>query len=120
VADYNAVQDALAKGTDPAMLCSTCPWDRYCITPPTMTRADIEAQITKATALDEAESVKRRETGQSHSDVPVGTLMATLMFAGKDTAGTLCPVFSLRLRSSTGRTIADGIKGTMQKWDDQS
>ena len=44
--DYTAVQ--------PSMLCATCPWDRSCISPPTMTRAEIDAKMAAAAAQDDA------------------------------------------------------------------
>jgi hypothetical protein len=118
VTDYKPVQDALAKGADPAMLCATCPWDRNCLTPPAMTSADVDARIAEMAEADKTEAARRAALGEERP-MPVGALMATLVYAGRDTTGTLCPVFSLRLRSSGGRAVADLLKDTMQKWDDQ-
>lgn len=117
--DYKAVQDALAAGADPAMLCGTCPWDRYCITPPTMTSSEIDARVKEATLQDEAKARQAQALGKDPG-MPVGVLMTALVYAGRDTSGQLCPVFSLRLRSSKGREIADTLKGAMRDWDDQS
>jgi hypothetical protein len=115
MSDYKPVQDALAAGTPPAMLCMTCPWDRNCVTPPTMTRADVDAQVAEAKAMDEQQMAK-----PGADKMPVGTLLTALMFGGRDTAAQVCPVFALRLKSSGGRKLADGIRGSMQDWDDAS
>jgi hypothetical protein len=116
--DYQAVQKALAAGTDPAMLCATCPWDRNCFSPPTMTAADVEQQIREAKAKDERAAEMARLSGRDPA-MPVGTLMTALIYGGKDTSAQVCPVFGLRLRSSGGRKIADTFKALMQEWDDQ-
>lgn len=117
--DYTQVKDALASGADPAMLCTTCPWDRNCVIPPTMTSADIEAKITQATAEDEAKAESARTMGRE-AQMPVGLLMTAVIYGGKDTSAQVCPVFVLRLRSSAGRQIADAIRSSMQGWDDAS
>jgi hypothetical protein len=116
--DYQAVQNALASGTDPVMLCATCPWDRNCFSPPTMTSADVERQIAEAAAKDEQNAKEARLSGQAPG-MPVGSLITALVYGGKDTSAQVCPVFSLRLRSSGGRKIADAFKALMQDWDDQ-
>jgi len=116
--DYQAVQKALSGGADPAMLCATCPWDRNCITPPEMTAADIEARMKEGAAQDEKRAAEARAAGLDPG-MPAGTLLTALMFAGRDISAYVCPVFSLRLRSSGGRRIADAFKGQMQEWDDQ-
>ena len=116
--DYQAVQKALGDGADPAMLCATCPWDRNCFSPPTMTAADVEQQIAQAAAKDLAEAERARTLGKE-AQMPVASLMTMLIYAGKDTSAQVCPVFGLRLRSSDGREIADTFKALMQEWDDQ-
>lgn len=117
--NYDAVQKALESGADPAMLCATCPWDRTCVAPPTMTRAEIDAKMAESQAQDEARMKAEQDAGKSPA-MPVGALMTALVFAGKDTSASICPVFALRLRSSGGRQIADALKASMQGWDDQS
>lgn len=116
--DYQAVQKALSSGSDPAMLCATCPWDRNCFSPPTMTSADIEAQMAEAAAKDKAEAERARMEFREAA-MPAVTLMTAIIYAGKDTSAQVCPVFGLRLRSSGGRKIADTFKGLMQEWDDR-
>jgi hypothetical protein len=100
------------------MLCATCPWDRNCFTPPTMTAADVEAQVKEALEMDRSQAETARLLGRE-AQMPVGTLMTALIYAGKDTSAQVCPVLALRLRSSGGRKIADTFKGLMQDWDDQ-
>ena len=113
------VEDALASGADPAMLCQTCPWDRYCIEPPDMSKADYEAQMEKAKADDEAEVERKKAAGQQAS-LPMGSLLTALTLGGRTTMGKMCPVFAARLRSSSGRGIADGLKQQMAAWDDEA
>lgn len=117
--DYRPVSDALASGADPSMLCATCPWDRTCISPPTMTRAEIDAQMAKSQAEDEAARMKAVKEGKP-APMPVGSLLTAVTYGGRDTSAQVCPVFALRLRSSGGRQIADRLKDSMQRWDDQS
>lgn len=108
MADYDQVSKALASGADPAMLCMTCPWDRYCVQPPAMTRADIDAELAKAKREDMAQK------GPDGPGIPMHTLLTAMTTSGRDNLGQMCPVFALRLRSPDGRTIADGLKATMQ------
>jgi hypothetical protein len=117
MSDYPAVQKALAGGADPAMLCATCPWDRNCITPPTMTRAEVEARIADAAAKDEAEQAAAELAGVNPG-LPTATLVTLAAYAGRDQSAPCCPVFAMRLRTSTGRKAAELLKDSMQKWDD--
>lgn len=116
---YKAVKDAMENGALPEMLCGTCPWDRYCITPPTMSSAEVKALQTEAEEKDRAETEAARLRGEEPK-MPMGSLMTAMVFAGKDEQATLCPVFSARLRSSQGRVIADGFKTQMTNWDDEA
>ena len=116
MADYNPVKEALAAGADPAMLCATCPWDRNCVTPPAMTSAEVEQHIKKAGEADERKAL---EDGPGANRMPVGTLMAVAIYAGKDTALQACPVLGIRLRDSGGRKLADQVRSFMQSWQDQ-
>jgi hypothetical protein len=116
MSDYRRVQDALAKGAEPAMICATCPWDRLCISPPSMTREQIDDQVRQAAASDQKD--KGTAQGDSGAGFPIGTILATLTLAGRDTMAEMCPVFALRLRTGTGRQIADDTKKAMQGWDD--
>jgi hypothetical protein len=120
MADYEPVQKALGEGLDPAMLCQTCPWDRPCITPPTMTSAEVKAHMDKAVREDmERAAVTGGGGRESGLSAIAGTLMTAVAFGGKDTAAQVCPVFALRLRSGAGRSIADSLRESMQGWDDQ-
>lgn len=117
MSDYKAVQDSLGSGADPAVLCAICPWDRYCVTPPTMTRADIDQRLKEADAQDKAREADA-VVGGKPAAMPVHSLMTALVFAGRDTQAGICPVFALRLRTGGGRRIADAIKSQMQGWDE--
>ena len=119
MSDYQPVSRALESGASPAMLCQTCPWDRTCLTPPQMSRTEIDEHIAKAMAEDDARTAGAKAAGQNPG-MPIGGLLSTLVFAGKDTSASICPVFALRLRSFGGRQIADGLKASMQAWDDES
>jgi hypothetical protein len=116
-ADYKRVADALATGADPAMLCTTCPWDRFCVVPPTMTAAEVADAIKKAEADDAAKAEKARAEGKPDS-MPIGALLTAVTVGGRDQQATVCPVFAARLRSSNGRNIVDGLKVQMKGWDD--
>lgn len=107
-ASYDAVAQALARGDDPAMLCATCPWDRNCVNPPEMSAQDVRQKIT--------------ETGEQAKtaghDATAAVLMATVIYAGRDTALQCCPVLAVRLRSADGRKAAEAVKALMQNWEE--
>ena len=107
MSDYNAVTEAMKAGTPPELICAACPWDRLCITPPSMSRAEIDAKIAEA-------EVKDNERLGPQGGMPTGMLMTALVLGGKDTAAQLCPVFSLKLKSSEGRQVADSIRSAMR------
>lgn len=117
--DFQAVSDALAAGASPATLCATCPWDRNCVTPPSVTRADVDQRMEEARAADILKAEQAKAEGKD-SAFPMGSVPAALVYGGREHSATVCPVFALRLRSSGGRKIADGLKGLMQQWDDES
>lgn len=100
------------------MLCATCPWDRNCFSPPTMTQAEIDQHIAEAGHADERRAAEAQAMGRDPG-LPAGSLLTAILYAGKDTSVQVCPVFALRLRSSGGRKIADTFKNLMQEWDDQ-
>jgi hypothetical protein len=104
-ATYDDVKNAMAAGTPPELICATCPWDRLCVQPPTMTRAEIDRLVSDAEAKDKA---------RDPNAMPAGMLVTALTFAGKDTSGQLCPVFSLRLKSDRG--VADTIRSAMKTY----
>lgn len=114
---YDQVKKALADGADPAMLCMTCPWDRFCIQPPAMTRQEVDAQIKAAGDQDRTEHDRALARGEQPPGMPVGMLLTALTMAGRDSQAQVCPVFAARLRSSDGRVIVDGIRAQMTGWD---
>ncbi len=99
----------LQRGTAPELICGTCPWDRLCVEPPSMSSREIDRAIHEAEVKDGA----RDPLGQK---VPVQMLMTALIYAGKDLSGKLCPVFVARLRGPSGRRLADEMRATMQRW----
>lgn len=110
---YEQMKKAMQAGTPLELICTACPWDRLCITPPTMSAAEIEQQLRQAERQD-AERIQA--PGAKAGRMPVNTLMTAMLFAGKDTSGQLCPVFAARLRSPEGRGIADAIRTAMQRF----
>jgi hypothetical protein len=123
MASYTQVQEALAQGVEPSLICSTCPWSRPCIEPPEMTKSEIDKKLEEAQEQNEA--VMKRTLGDDDDHVEgralgslMGTLMTTMLFAGKDTQATVCPVFVTRMQGSEGRKIADSIRSQMRAWDD--
>jgi hypothetical protein len=112
MSDYEQVKKSMQAGTPPELICATCPWDRLCITPPTMTAAEVEQQLAQAKNEDAA----RKDQAGGGKGFPVATLMMAMVVAGKDTAAQLCPVFALRLRGPEGRAIADSVRTQMQRF----
>jgi hypothetical protein len=108
MSDYGTVKEAMKAGTPPELICASCPWDRLCITPPSMTGADIERHLDKAKRDDEARD-------PNHKGLPTGQLLTALMFGGRDNQGALCPVFAVKLRSPDGRQVADTLRKLMQE-----
>lgn len=106
---YEQVGDALRAGADPAMLCMTCPWDRYCVSPPQMTHTEVDAKLKAAVQADEARASEGTRTG-----LPVQTLLTAMAIGGADTSAPVCPVFAMRLRTQEGRGIVDAVKAQMQ------
>jgi hypothetical protein len=108
---YLEVDNELARGIPPEVLCATCPWDRLCVRPPSMTKAEIERAVKDAEARDEARDPERKA-------MPAGMLLTAMTLGGRDRMGELCPVFALRLRTPEGRRIADSIRGVMREWSE--
>ena len=117
MSDYSRVAEALSAGADPAMLCTTCPWDRYCITPPEMTKAEIDKALEDAKVKDEESRAKAVAQGKEPG-MPMGMLLTAVTMGGRDTQASCCPVFVLRLKTSQGRSVVDTLKAGMQSWDD--
>lgn len=103
----------LEAGTPAEVICTMCPWDRLCVEPPQMSAQDIKRMADEAEQQDRA----RDPDGKK---MPTGMLLTTLMFAGRDTSGRLCPVFATRLRGPDGRQLADSLRQTMRTWGEPS
>jgi hypothetical protein len=116
---FDQVRRALDSGADPDMLCMTCPWDRFCVTPPTMTRSEIDTQIEEAQQRDNA-ARRSAEAAGDKPGLPAQTLLAAVTLGGRDTAAPVCPVLAMRLRLPEGRAIVDLVKGHMQRRDGAS
>jgi hypothetical protein len=81
MSDYQAVSKALESGADPAMLCATCPWDRTCLSPPGMSRAEVDAKIAEASTMDKKRFEEAQAAGKDPG-MPVGLLVTSLVYAG--------------------------------------
>lgn len=114
--DYSRVRDALKDGADPEMLCATCPWDRLCIEPPTVTDDDYKRQMDEARAKDDEKAAEAKANGEEVG-MPVGMLITAVSVGGRVDSSTLCPVFSIKIRTSEGRAISDLLKNHMTKGD---
>jgi hypothetical protein len=115
--DYSPVLKALSEGTQPAMLCATCPWPRNCINPPVMTRTEVTDALAEARQADEANKQAAVAAGLP-APAPAATLLAMATIGDRDVSAMVCPVLALRLQSSGGGVIAAGLKTAMQDWDD--
>lgn len=111
--DYSKVADALKEGASPEMLCMTCPWDRFCITPPSMTSDDIDRALDEAKARDLETAEKAKAEGKE-VPLPISGLLVAITTGGRDTSCQVCPVFALRLRDTTGGAIVQRIRQEMQ------
>lgn len=111
--DYQRVEEALKGGAEPEMLCATCPWDRFCITPPEMTLAEVEQQMEEAKRKDELAMQEARARGDE-PPMPIGALLTAVTVGSRHRQSVLCPVFAIRLRSSEGQAIVQGLKSAMQ------
>ncbi len=112
--DYGRVEEALKAGADPAMLCATCPWDRFCITPPEMTAEEVEAKIKEAEEKDRQRDEARLVKGETPG-MPVGMLLTAVTLGGRHRQANLCPVFAITLRTSQGKHLVDSLKTQMQR-----
>lgn len=119
MADFESVERALSEGASPAMLCSTCPWDRNCIVPPEMSKADVDAKLAEAQTEDAARLAEAKAKGEQ-GGMPMGTILTALSMGGRHQQAKVCPVFVVRLRSSNGREVVDGLKAQMRAWDDEA
>jgi len=99
MSDYQRVKEALDRGVDPELLCSTCPWDRLCINPPTFSRSEVEE---KTRPPDEDVDIRSKDFMKS--------LMNVVIFAGKDTDAKICPVLAVTLSTSDGRIVNESIR----------
>lgn len=113
MSDYDRVAKALEEGADPSMLCMTCPWDRYCVKPPTMTSEEVKSKLEEARTKDREEAESNPE-GSEKPKAPIGTLITALVMGGKDKTAEICPVLAMRLRSPEGRGVVDTLKAHMQ------
>jgi hypothetical protein len=107
---HDQARKSLAEGVAPELVCATCPWDRLCVEPPTVSRAEIDRQLERSKAEDEARVRRNPEA------IPLVTLTMAAILGGRDTSGRLCPVFALRLRGPEGRNLADVLRVQMQGW----
>ena len=87
--------------------CSTCPWDKFCIQPPSMTEEQVEAEIKKDRGGNDPEDPKAREGAM------IGGIMSALMFAGKDRECRACTTFITKLRE--GPELSNRIRAIMQE-----
>jgi hypothetical protein len=115
--DYSQVTKALAEGVQPAMICATCPWDRNCVNPPSMTAGEVDRLVSEASEKDQAQILAAQAAGRK-SPMPTATLLVAAVYAGRDTALQACPVLGVRLRSADGRRVAETVRSAMQSWAD--
>lgn len=113
--DYSKVQDELDRGTAPEVLCRQCPWDRYCVVPPTMTRDEVNTEMAEAKRKDRLRADQQEAAGKPVG-IPVETVVAALSLSRLASTLPCCPVFILRLRSNRGKKIAELAKEQMQHW----
>jgi hypothetical protein len=118
--DYLTVRQALDRGDQPDHLCLTCRWDRTCIEPPEMTKADVEQQMQASVDLGKALAGKAAEEGRP-APPPLGLALLTAAIYGvADMTSAVCPVLALRLQDVDGHRVAKALKQQMQTWNEQA
>lgn len=95
--------DSIASKVEAMVNCQTCPWDQFCIRPPSMTREEIDERMEEMGKGDEPDRAV------------FGTLLGAIVFGGKDAECSVCPVFAQRLKESP--TLATRIREMMQNWE---
>lgn len=110
---HQQAKQELERGTPAEVICATCPWDRLCVQPPSMSEQEYRR------AVDEAER-KDRERDPLGTKMPAGMLMTALTLGSHVSSGQLCPVFALRLRGPDGRKVADGVRELMRAYGEAS
>ena len=86
--------------------CTTCPWNKNCIEPPTMTEDEVKAKMEEAgpkQGMDREEGEKSMMSG----------MLTAMFFGGKDTEAKVCPVFANALRKSP--ELSEKIKAIMNE-----
>ncbi len=84
--------------------CKACGWEKFCLEPPTMT--------------EEEEKTKIKGPGNQDDDPRKSltkTLVGSLLFGGKATECSACPVFIEKLKESPN--LAQQIKKIMRSWE---
>lgn len=85
--------------------CSTCPWNKLCIQPPSMTRAEIDNKVNSS--LGKMNSDKEDKEGGA-----IGAMMTAVMLGGRDRECFACEVFVDKLRESP--ELSNKIKELMK------
>ncbi len=86
--------------------CPTCPWNKNCIEPPTMTKEEVDAKVKEARPTPEM-------SGEQKEGVILSGMLSVMFFGGKDTESQVCPIFANVLRDSP--ELSQKIKALMQK-----
>ena len=102
---HEAAKKEIAAGTPLEVICATCPWDRLCVHPPTMTTQQVDQRIEQTASVVD---------GRSDRERAAALIVAASVFGGKDMVGAVCPVLALRLRDD--RQVSDGIRGMMRAY----
>lgn len=103
---YTDVTQALDRGVEPKELCSTCPWDRHCVNPPTVSRAEVEAKTAPPAGLD------AEDAGQATKALVRG-LLDLVIYVGKDRQLEACPVLAAELAGPGGCALHDAVRTHM-------
>ena len=84
--------------------CKDCQWDKVCLSPPSLTKEEVDKRIEESTERGES---KGKDTNM------LGGLMAVMMLGGRDTDCKVCPIFANKLRS--GPEMSAKIKEWMKE-----
>ena len=87
--------------------CASCTWDKFCLSPPTMTSEEVESRTKPKPPAE------RAVEGEEKKDSLLGDMLNIMMFSGKDTECRACPQLISRLRE--GPELSNYIKSFMQE-----
>ncbi len=86
--------------------CASCPWDKLCIRPPSMTEAEVKEKM-------ERERPSNPNDPKAEDGALLGSMLSAIFFAGKDRECIACTAFITKLRENP--ELSNRIRAIMQE-----